>query len=57
MKTLPQPWSAVETAGKIPFVPDYTIITQDWGVMVGLMGIFMITAGGISNEFGRGQLT
>ena len=36
-------WTA-ETAGKIPFVPDYTIITQHWGIMVGLMGVFMIVA-------------
>ena len=36
-------WAA-ETAGKIPFVPDYTIITQHWGIMVGLMGVFMIAA-------------
>jgi hypothetical protein len=35
---------AVETAGKIPFVPEYTIITQHWGIMVGLMGVFMIVA-------------
>ena len=34
-------WTA-ETVGKIPFVPDYTIITQHWGIMVGLMGVFMI---------------
>jgi hypothetical protein len=34
----------VETVGKIPFVPDYTIITQHWGIMVGLMGVFMIVA-------------
>ncbi len=33
---------ATETAGKIPFVPDYTILTQHWGIMVGLMGAFMI---------------
>jgi hypothetical protein len=36
-------WAA-ETTGKIPFVPDYTIITQHWGIMVGLMGVFMIVA-------------
>ena len=24
-------WAA-ETAGKIPFVPDYTIINQHWGI-------------------------
>ena len=36
-------WAA-ETVGKIPFVPDYTIITQHWGIMVGLMGVFMIAA-------------
>jgi len=36
-------WAA-ETAGKIPFVPQYTIITQHWGIMVGLMGVFMIVA-------------
>jgi hypothetical protein len=38
------PRRAAETAGKIPFVPDYTIITQHWGIMVGLMGAFMIAA-------------
>jgi hypothetical protein len=36
-------WTA-ETIGKIPFVTDYTIITQHWGIMVGLMGVFMIVA-------------
>jgi len=36
-------WTA-ETVGKIPFIPDYTIITQHWGIMVGLMGVFMIVA-------------
>jgi|SRR5271156_1234505 len=34
----------LETVGKIPFVPDYTIITQHWGIMVGLMGVFMVVA-------------
>ncbi len=34
-------WAA-ETAGKIPFIPDYTILTQHWGIMVALMGVFMI---------------
>jgi hypothetical protein len=33
---------ATETAGKIPFVLDYTILTQHWGIMVALMGAFMI---------------
>jgi hypothetical protein len=36
-------WTS-ETVAKIPFVPDYTIITQHWGIMVGLMGVFMIVA-------------
>ena len=38
------PQWAVETVGKLPFVQDYTIITQHWGIMVGLMGVFMIVA-------------
>jgi len=36
-------WTA-ETIGKFPFVLDYTIITQHWGIMVGLMGVFMVVA-------------
>jgi hypothetical protein len=36
-------WS-VETFAKIAFVQDYTIIVQHWGIMVGLMGVFMIVA-------------
>ena len=36
-------WTAV-TIGKIPFVREYTILTQHWGIMVGLMGVFMIAA-------------
>jgi hypothetical protein len=35
---------AVETAQKIAFIQDYTIILQHWGIMVGLMGVFMIVA-------------
>ncbi len=34
----------VKAVGKIPFVREYTIITQHWGIMVGLMGVFMIAA-------------
>ena len=36
-------WS-VETLAKIAFVQDYTIIVQHWGIMAGLMGVFMIVA-------------
>jgi hypothetical protein len=36
-------WTA-ETVEKIPFVQDYTIILQHWGLMLGLMGVFMIIA-------------
>jgi hypothetical protein len=35
---------ATENAGKLSFVPDYTILVQHWGIMVGLMGVFMIVA-------------
>ena len=38
------PQWAVEKLAKITFVQDYTIIIQHWGVMVGLMGVFMIVA-------------
>lgn len=34
----------VETIQKIPFIQDYTINLQHWGIMVGLMGVFMIVA-------------
>ena len=34
----------VETVQKIPFVQDYTVILQHWGIMVGLMGVFMVVA-------------
>lgn len=36
-------WAA-QTVVKIPFVRDYTIIAQHWGIMVGLLGVFMIVA-------------
>lgn len=35
---------AVEVIGKIAFIQEYTIILQHWGIMVGLMGVFMIIA-------------
>jgi len=35
---------AVETLGKLTFRQDYTVFVQHWGVMVGLMGLFMIVA-------------
>jgi hypothetical protein len=34
----------VERLQKITFVQDYTIIIQHWGIMVRLMGVFMIVA-------------
>ena len=33
-----------ETVGKLQYVRDYAIIVQHWGIMVGLMGVFMIAA-------------
>jgi hypothetical protein len=35
---------AVETVQKIAFIQDYTIFVQHWGIMVGLMGVFMVVA-------------
>jgi hypothetical protein len=34
----------VEKVELIPFIQDYTIIVQHWGITVGLMGVFMIIA-------------
>jgi hypothetical protein len=34
-------WAA-EKVDLIPFVQDYTIILQHWGILLGLMGVFMI---------------
>ena len=39
------PQWAAETIGTLAFVQEYTIIVQHWGIMVGLMGVFMIAAG------------
>jgi hypothetical protein len=34
----------VEKVELIPFVQDYTLILQHWGIMLGLMGVFMVVA-------------
>lgn len=36
-------WALVHV-GKLEFVREYTIIVQHWGIMVGLMGVFMMAA-------------
>ena len=36
------PQFAVQNILKLPFVEDYTIIVQHWGMMVLLVGVFMI---------------
>ncbi|MFO0798502.1 MAG: hypothetical protein U0804_13580 [Gemmataceae bacterium] len=35
---------AMPNAAKLPYLQDYTVIIQHWGVMVGLMGIAMMLA-------------
>jgi hypothetical protein len=35
---------AVKALLKIAFIQEYTIVIQHWGIMVGLMGVFMIVA-------------
>jgi hypothetical protein len=35
---------ATETLGQLPFLGQYTIIIQHWGIMVGLMGVAMMAA-------------
>jgi hypothetical protein len=35
---------AVPNVAKLPYLQDYTIIIQHWGIMVGLMGLFMMGA-------------
>jgi hypothetical protein len=36
-------WAA-EKLELIPFIQDYTIILQHWGIVLGLVGVFMIVA-------------
>ena len=38
------PRFAVEKIQQMEFVPEYTIFVQHWGIMVCLMGVFMIAA-------------
>jgi hypothetical protein len=36
---------AMPNIAKLPYLVEYTIIIQHWGIMVGLMGLFMMGAG------------
>ena len=36
-------WSVIQLA-QLEYLRDYTIIVQHWGIMVGLMGLFMMAA-------------
>ncbi len=36
---------ATPMIARLPFLVEYTIIIQHWGIMVGLMGLFMMGAG------------
>ena len=38
------PQWAVEKIELTPFIQDYTMILQHWGILLGLMGVFMIVA-------------
>ena len=38
------PRYAVENVQKLEWVPEYTIFVQHWGIMVCLMGVFMVAA-------------
>ncbi len=38
------PRFTVENVQNLEFVPEYTIFVQHWGMMVGLMGVFMVGA-------------
>ena len=38
------PQFAVENVQKMNWTPDYTIFVQHWGIMVCLMGVFMVAA-------------
>ncbi len=36
---------AMPNVAKLPYLQDYTIIIQHWGIMVGIVGLFMMGAG------------
>ena len=38
------PRFAVENVQNLEFIPEYTIFVQHWGIMVSLMGVFMVAA-------------
>ncbi len=38
------PRFAVENLQQMEFIPEYTIFIQHWGIMVSLMGVFMVAA-------------
>jgi len=38
------PRFAVENIQKLEWIPEYTIFVQHWGIMVCLMGVFMVAA-------------
>ena len=38
------PRFAVENLQQMEFIPDYTIFVQHWGIMVCLIGVFMVAA-------------
>ena len=38
------PQFAVQNVQKLEWVPEYTIFVQHWGIMVCLMGVFMVAA-------------
>jgi hypothetical protein len=38
------PQFAVQNVQKLGWVPEYTIFVQHWGIMVCLMGVFMVAA-------------
>lgn len=39
---------AMENLAKLPYLQEYTIIIQHWGIMVMLMGLFMMAMAGIA---------
>jgi hypothetical protein len=39
------PRFAVENVQKLEWVPEYTIFVQHWGMMVCLIGVFMVASG------------